>query len=58
MENKVICGCHNITLKDIKKHIDSGVKTFEKLQEKTNIGKNCPPCQSSNKLLFMKLLDK
>jgi len=56
MQDKVLCECHNVTLNDMKKHIKEGVKTFEELQEKTNISTDCPPCKEENEKLFKKLL--
>lgn len=58
MENNVICGCFNITLKDMKNGISDGINSFEEFQEKTGIGTGCPPCLENNKLLFKKILDQ
>ncbi|PAT01321.1 (2Fe-2S)-binding protein [Candidatus Izimaplasma bacterium ZiA1] len=58
MEDKVICCCHNVKLSDIENNIKDGVKTFEELQEKTNIGTDCPPCKDSSEKLFNSLLIK
>lgn len=55
MENKVICGCYNITLNDMKTAISEGTQSFEKFQEKTEIGTGCPPCLENNKELFENL---
>lgn len=57
MENKTLCGCHNVTLHDVLNHIKDGVTTFKELQEITNIGKDCPPCYKNNKALFEELLE-
>ena len=56
MENKQVCCCHNVTVNDIKKQINEGVRDFETLQEKTKIGTDCPPCKEENAILFKKLL--
>lgn len=50
--NDVICGCNNITVKDIKEHIKNGVTLFEQLQEKTQIGVYCPPCEEKSRTVF------
>lgn len=55
-DQDVLCGCNNITLKDVKLQIQQGVKTFEELQEKTSIGMYCPPCEESSKKVFEELL--
>ena len=56
MEEEVLCCCHNVTLKDVKKQIDLGVNSFKQLQEVTKIGTDCPPCTESNEKLFNELL--
>lgn len=56
MEEKVLCCCHNVTEKDVKKHIENGVKEFSKLQELTGIGTDCPPCTVSSEEAFNELL--
>lgn len=56
MENKVLCGCHDVTMNDVKSQIKLGVKSFEELQSKTGIGTDCEPCMESNKILFNDLL--
>lgn len=58
MTKKVLCGCHNVTLEDVKNEIKKGVKTFEVLQAKTKIGTDCPPCKENNKQLFNDLLSE
>jgi bacterioferritin-associated ferredoxin len=56
MEDKVLCGCHNVTLEQVKKQISEGVSTFEELQKNTNIGTDCPPCKEDNLILFNQLI--
>lgn len=58
MENKVLCGCHNVTLKDVQEQIKQGITEFEALQKITNIGTDCPPCKEQNERLFIILLDE
>jgi len=55
-DQDVLCGCNNITLKDVKLQIARGVKTFEELQENISIGIYCPPCYESSKKVFEDLL--
>jgi len=52
MEKEVLCCCHNVTLDDIKEQINIGVDSFDKLQEATKIGIDCPPCKEDNEKLF------
>lgn len=58
MDHEVICCCHNVTIKDVKGHIEKGISTFEELQSITNIGKDCPPCEQKNRQLFNQLLNQ
>lgn len=58
MEDKVLCCCHNVTLKDVKKKISDGINTFSELQEMTGIGTDCPPCKEDNEKLFNTLIAK
>ncbi len=57
MEEKVLCCCHNVTLKDVKAAISNGVQTFEELQEATQIGTDCPPCTENSKRVFTELIN-
>ena len=58
MEKEVLCGCHNVTLEDVKNRIKLGVRNFNDLQEKTKIGTDCLPCREKNEKLFEELLKK
>jgi bacterioferritin-associated ferredoxin len=58
MEDKILCGCHNVSLKDVKDAIKKGINSFEELQDITNIGTSCEPCKTSNKAIFEELLVK
>ena len=58
MEDKEVCCCHNVTVNDVLKHIQEGVRDFKPLQEKTKIGTDCPPCKEDNELLFKELLQR
>ncbi len=58
MEEKVLCCCHNVTLKDVENQIKNGVKTFKELQDNTGIGTDCPPCATDSEKLFTEMLKK
>jgi bacterioferritin-associated ferredoxin len=58
MEKEVLCCCHDVTLEDVKNQIKLGVNDFDKLQEVTKIGTDCPPCKEKNEKLFKVLLDE
>lgn len=57
MTSNIVCGCHNVTLEDVKKEIKNGVTTFEALQEKTKIGTDCAPCREQTEKLFNHLYE-
>lgn len=59
MDNdKVVCGCINVTVKDIKDAIANGAKSFEEVQEVTKVGTGCGQCVESNRALVDELLGK
>jgi bacterioferritin-associated ferredoxin len=58
MEKEVLCCCHDVTLVDVKNQIKLGVNSFDKLQEITKIGTDCPPCKEKNEKLFKILLNE
>lgn len=58
MDNKIICGCFNITLYDLEDQITKGTNSFKEFQEKTGVGTGCPPCLAKNKILFDKMLNQ
>ena len=58
IENKVLCCCFNVTEQDVKDAIKDGVKTFEELQKRTQIGTECPPCTKASEEYFIKELQK
>lgn len=39
--NQVVCGCFNVTVKDLKIAIANGAKSFEEIQEITSVAKGC-----------------
>ena len=57
-ENAVVCGCFNLTVKDLAKAIKNGAKSFEEVQAITKVGTGCGNCVDSNKALVAQLLAK
>lgn len=55
-EDKVVCGCHNVTEKDIKNAIKDGAKSFEEVQAVTKVGTGCGRCVEGNKDLVNELI--
>ena len=54
--NKVVCGCFNITEQDIKNAINNGAKSYEEVQSVTKIGTGCGGCLVSSEALVSELL--
>lgn len=59
MDNeKVVCGCKNVKVQDIKNAIANGAKSFEEVQEVTQVGTGCGHCVENNRTLVDELLGK
>lgn len=59
MDNyKVVCGCKNVKVQDIKNAIANGAKSFEEVQEVTQVGTGCGHCVEANRELVDELLGK
>lgn len=56
--NKVVCGCFNVTEEDLKNAIKNGANSFEEVQVATKVGTGCGNCVESNKALVAQLLAK
>ncbi len=48
-ENKMVCECYNIRVKDIKKAIAEGCDTFEKMERSMRLGVLCGACVNDAK---------
>ena len=55
-ENKVICGCYKVTVKDLNNAIKNGANSFQEVQLATKVGTGCGNCVDGNKELVSKLL--
>lgn len=56
--NKVVCGCFNVTEQDLNNTIKNGAKSFEEVQAVTKVGTGCGKCTDSVKALVDDLLLK
>ncbi len=56
--DEVICSCLNITKGMIKEAVDNGAKTFEEVQEKTDVGTVCGSCIEDVENLIAELTGK
>lgn len=57
-KDEVICGCYNLTVQDIIDAVDNGAKSFEEVQEATEVGNACGQCIDEVKELVEDLLSK
>jgi bacterioferritin-associated ferredoxin len=44
MKDRMVCDCYGIKVSDIERYIESGLDSFEKIQDKTRIGVLCSAC--------------
>ena len=59
MDNdKVVCGCTNVTVQNLRDAIENGAKSFEEVQSITKVGTGCGKCVDSVKVLVDELLGK
>ncbi|WP_234117381.1 (2Fe-2S)-binding protein [Clostridium hydrogenum] len=57
MDNdEIICGCFNLTRQDIIDAVNNGAKSFEEVQEATEVGNACGQCVDEVKELVDELL--
>jgi NAD(P)H-nitrite reductase large subunit len=54
--DKVVCGCFNVTEQDIKNAINNGAKSYQEVQDITKVGTGCGGCVVSSEALVNELL--
>lgn len=55
-ENSTVCGCLKVKVQDLEEAIKNGAKSFEEVQEITQVGTGCGHCVESNRALVNQLL--
>ncbi|MDS0527952.1 (2Fe-2S)-binding protein [Clostridium sp. SHJSY1] len=55
-DEEVICQCTGVTVKDIKDAIENGAKSFEDVQEATEVSTVCGGCEDDVRQLVDQLL--
>lgn len=55
-DNNVVCVCHNVTVREIRKAISDGAKTFEEVQQATGCSRGCAMCMESIRNLVQQFL--
>ena len=48
----IVCLCHRISDRDIRRAVDSGVRDFETLQDDTAIARSCGCCHDCAREVF------
>ena len=54
--NKVVCGCYNVTVQDLNNAVKNGAKSFEEVQAITKVGTGCGHCVKGNNELVNELI--
>lgn len=54
--NKVVCGCYNVTVQDLNNAVKNGAKSFEEVQAITKVGTGCGNCIKGNMQLVNELI--
>ncbi|AWK52101.1 (2Fe-2S)-binding protein [Clostridium beijerinckii] len=57
-DDKVVCGCTNVTIQNLRDAIENGAKSFEEIQSVINVDTRCGQCVDSVKSLVNELLGK
>jgi bacterioferritin-associated ferredoxin len=48
----IVCLCHRISDRDIRRAAETGVRSFEELQDETCIARNCACCEDCARDVF------
>lgn len=57
-DQEIICVCMSVSVKDIKKAIEEGARTFQEIQDKTGAGTVCGVCNEDLMNIATKLLNE
>jgi bacterioferritin-associated ferredoxin len=58
MNNRLVCECYNIWVKDIKEALDSGQNSFEDLEKSMKLGVMCSACIGDAKKVIAQLKEE
>lgn len=48
----IVCLCHRISDRDIRRAAEGGLRSFEELQDETCIARNCACCEECARQMF------
>lgn len=54
--NKVVCGCYNVTVQDLNNAVKNGSKSYKEVQAITKVGTGCGACVASTEALVNEML--
>lgn len=55
-KDTVLCPCFGVTVVDVENAIKDGAKTFEDVQNRTNLGMGCGMCNEHNQEVIEQML--
>jgi len=48
----IVCLCHRVSDRDIRRHVEAGVRNFEVLQDETCVASGCGCCHDCAREVF------
>ncbi len=57
-DKQIICTCNGTTVAEIEKAVKEGAGTFEEIQEKLHVGKQCVKCRDLIRLLIESFMEE
>lgn len=53
----IVCLCHRVSDRDIRRHVAEGVHSFDLLQDETNVASACGSCHDCAREVFNETLN-
>ncbi|GKX64791.1 (2Fe-2S)-binding protein [Inconstantimicrobium mannanitabidum] len=57
-KSEVVCNCMNVTVQDLEDAVKNGAKSFEEVQEATQVSTGCGGCEEHAREIVNQLLGK
>jgi len=54
----IICLCHRVSDRDIRRAVDAGLRNFEVLQDETRLASGCGSCHDCARAVFDEALER
>lgn len=55
---KTVCHCFDVTIGDMAEAVENGAKTFEEIQDATNVSQGCGACEDYARNVAKELLEE